>query len=1118
MAALAGGERETSRRPRVGAAHDPAEHRADRIAATLTAPQPPQSLQPLQCTACRDGAEPCPACAASRDGLHRGVIAAAAGAPADGVSPGAGAPLPESPRRKFERRLGIDLSPVRLHTGPAAVAAARGVNAQAFAFGRDIVLGHAAPPLNSHAGERLLAHEVGHTLTTDGVVRRQPSGTGEAPELAIPGSVTIEFMRLAPWYATVQEAGGATASPAAIAVELYGIEAPQLIEHTLFGNAFALLPNLLRPGYRARFDERIAGCFAADVARAETMLFEDLPQRHWPALIEIVRDWSRLHDVRRHSGESWFDAFLGQLARDCTYYDYLVATGSKTSFLDTLFAAGGDDVGTLFALVSRHSERFGLYRPPEALLDPDLTRASVNPALVARAADLVLERLSGVTNRGESGAITTILGGLPPAGQAAVLREIMSRYKQTDWTGLFGRYGERRQAGMLYWLFEDLTKDNRRTLADSLVANEVLTREDADTLIVGRGVVAQYLPYTTDLAIESTQFWARRYEKSSGAGAVFYGLMGGLAVLATPRVVDQTALVLGTAGAGSAVGPVLAARAPTLAMTLTVGGAGLAGFNAGLAIGHLIDGRDANGQPLDDAGRASLALLAVSNLLFATAGVLSLHTPAAAPESGLTRVSPGEVLPPDTGPGAGAGTTINIRLVSFSPESGDMVVAAEYVGTGRYAVVRFNVRTGAGYKIGPNGEISPIENFALSTPRLALPGEVGAPFPANALPTAPTAAPLPAPPPPAGALPPTPSPPLLPRVPVPPLALPSGPLPPLALPAGPRAPLALPGPRYHALPEILPDPGRAFMVPELENAYRAYLAGVRPPDTPASREEWVRLTRYGPRAALVRWLGPNFPTADGEPVYIRLAAIARPASLSDARLADLLGQLQAEPAALGDRYDPGGAAGPQPGEVNLANFNILKGNVGEILARPVRAAIAADLQIRFPGSRIHDGVRIRLPRTDGTLGAPLLFSDGVIAETIGNNLVLRGVVEVKAGSTGGQAATEQIFEWNEGRIEPGAQLLLRDGRAFAYDPARTVHNPDGTQAPRAIFLLAAGRHLIAPIGAENLGEGSSMGIGPAVQRYTLPANAEEINFLTRLMAERLAATTAPVIPAPAQKP
>jgi hypothetical protein len=555
-------------------------------------------------------------------------------------------------------------------------------------------------------------------------------------------------------------------------------------------------------------------------------------------------------------------------------------------------------------------------------------------------------------------------------------------------------------------------------------------------------------------------------------------------------------------------------------MTLTVGGAGFAGFNAGVAIGYLIDGHDANGQPLDDAGRASLALIAVSNLLFATAGVLSLRTPAVTPETGLTRVSPGEVPPPEAGPGvdAGEGTTINIRLVSFNPESGDMVVAAEYVGTGRHALVKFNVRTGAGYKIGPNGEILPIENFAVATPRLALPGEVGPPLPANAPPTAPTTAVLPAAPPPAGTLPPTASPPVLPRVPVPPLALPSGPPPPLALAAGPRAPLALPGPRYHTLPEILPDPTRAFIVPELENAYRAYLARVRPPDTPASREEWVRLTRHGPRAALVRWLGPNFPAAEGEPVYIRLATVARPASLSDGRLADLLGQLQAEPTALGDRYDPIGAAGPQPGEVNLANFNILKGNVGEILARPVRAAIAADLQIRFPGSRIHDGVRIRLPQTDGTLGPPLLFSDGVIAETIGQNLVLRGLVEIKAGGTGGQAATEQVFEWNEGRIEPGAQLLLRDGRGFAYDPARTSRNPDGTRPPQAIFLLSAGRHLIAPIGAENLGEGSSMGIGPTVQRHALPATAEEINFLTRLTAERLATTAAPVISTPPQNP
>lgn len=48
--------------------------------------------------------------------------------------------------------------------GETPARAAASVNAHAFALGRDIVLGSSAPDVGSAAGERLLAHEVAHTL------------------------------------------------------------------------------------------------------------------------------------------------------------------------------------------------------------------------------------------------------------------------------------------------------------------------------------------------------------------------------------------------------------------------------------------------------------------------------------------------------------------------------------------------------------------------------------------------------------------------------------------------------------------------------------------------------------------------------------------------------------------------------------------------------------------------------------------------------------------------------------------------------------------------------------------------------------------------------------------
>jgi hypothetical protein len=1066
---------------------------------------------------------------------------------------GSGHSLDSASRAFMEPRFGRDFGAVRVHADAAASRAAKMLSAEAFTVGGDIYFAEGRYRPNTPSGRRLLAHELTHTVQQDdgtrptdrrfltvshpddgpereaervsrqiadgsspdamissqsAVIQRQPTQDAPPPpatpgdsSAGAPGSVTINFLSIAPWYARAVE----DASPAAISVELYGLEAPSLVVREPLTGAFAIQPNLLRPAYRALFDSLTEQHFKADVDRVESILFDSVGLLHWSDLVQVVRDWSRLHDVSRNGGENWFDSFLARLSTDYSYYDYGITTGAKTSFLDQLFAAGGDDVGALFALVSQNSERFGLYRPPDALLraagEPP---APVNPALVKRAADLVLERLEGITTSGESGAITSILTGLPAAGQAAVLQEIMGRYDETDWTGLFGRYGERRPVGMLWWLFEDLTSENRRTLADSLVVHGVLQKDGADALVAGRGYLAQVLPYTTDLAVESTQYWADQYERSSGASAALYGLMGGLSVLATPRVIDQTALVLGTAGVGAEFGPVLAARAPTIATGLTVAGVGFAGYQAGVAVGRLIDGRDANGRPLDSAGRASLGLLAISNILFAAAGILSLGAPVVAPETGISRTEP------QVTPGAGAAARpINVRLVSFDPESGEMLVAAQDPVSGEYALGRMNVKTGAGQLIGPRGQVAQVENFQLAPTRPALPapGETqpGLSSPATDALQLPGGAAL---------SPGRATPPALPGGPAPPPALPPGLAPPLALPAGASPPLALPGARFNTLLEILPDPARRFVVTDIERGYQAYVASVRPPRTPAARDEWVRLTRGGPRAELLRWLGPNFPVGEGEPVFLRLADIPRPPTLTDVRLADALAQLEAQPQGLRARYDPTAAAGPMPGEINLGNFNILKGNVGEILALPIRSAIVSNVATKFPGAQVYDGVRMRLPQEGGVPGAALLFGDGVVAETIGRNLIVRGVVEIKTGSAGGQTATVQHFEWSEGRIAVASQLVLADGRTFTYDPDGVIRLPDGTRPPRVIFLLAAERFLIAPPGAENLGAGSSMGIGPRLQRYAHPFTTDEINYVTRLAAERLGAPTPQPAPSP----
>jgi len=177
MASLAPAEKAPDGKPlKVGSPHDQAEREADRIADILTAPEEP--ALPV-CAACAAGGGPCPACGGGDGGgvLRRQLAAGGeGGSGGERVAPPSvrrvlqepGEPLPAGIRGKFEGRLGVDLSPVRLHTGPDAARAAASVNARAFAFGHQVHLGGEAPVPTSQGGERLLAHEVAHVAMGHG--------------------------------------------------------------------------------------------------------------------------------------------------------------------------------------------------------------------------------------------------------------------------------------------------------------------------------------------------------------------------------------------------------------------------------------------------------------------------------------------------------------------------------------------------------------------------------------------------------------------------------------------------------------------------------------------------------------------------------------------------------------------------------------------------------------------------------------------------------------------------------------------------------------------------------------------------------------------------------------
>lgn len=75
-----------------------------------------------------------------------------------------GQTLDAESRAFFEPRLGHDLSQVRVHTDAKAAKSARDVNAVAYTVGQNVVFSDAQFAPRSESGQRLLAHELAHTI------------------------------------------------------------------------------------------------------------------------------------------------------------------------------------------------------------------------------------------------------------------------------------------------------------------------------------------------------------------------------------------------------------------------------------------------------------------------------------------------------------------------------------------------------------------------------------------------------------------------------------------------------------------------------------------------------------------------------------------------------------------------------------------------------------------------------------------------------------------------------------------------------------------------------------------------------------------------------------------
>ncbi|MDQ1744186.1 MAG: hypothetical protein QOE23_2525, partial [Pseudonocardiales bacterium] len=137
---------------------EPASGQADRLTDGSPAGS---SAEPQSC-----GAVPVPGLAILRQAGVEDPLGGTA-IPTDVVSAlrrrqGGGGTLPSQLAVAGEQALGVDLSGVRVHTDPEAASIARSVQAVAFTHGTDIYFSQGAYRPSDPAGQRLIAHELGH--------------------------------------------------------------------------------------------------------------------------------------------------------------------------------------------------------------------------------------------------------------------------------------------------------------------------------------------------------------------------------------------------------------------------------------------------------------------------------------------------------------------------------------------------------------------------------------------------------------------------------------------------------------------------------------------------------------------------------------------------------------------------------------------------------------------------------------------------------------------------------------------------------------------------------------------------------------------------------------------
>lgn len=180
------------------------EQEADRVAdVVMRMPGPPlnepvphpsttAAIPSVQCQRAGDGGAPCPKCEEEKKGPVQRKIGDASGLGGMLVPDNLlqhldhGRPLDSATRSFFEPRFGQDFSEVRLHTDATAADSARKLNALAYTFGNNVVMGAGQFAPHSSSGQRLLAHELTHVLQ-----QRDASGASSRASSGHPGPQAV---------------------------------------------------------------------------------------------------------------------------------------------------------------------------------------------------------------------------------------------------------------------------------------------------------------------------------------------------------------------------------------------------------------------------------------------------------------------------------------------------------------------------------------------------------------------------------------------------------------------------------------------------------------------------------------------------------------------------------------------------------------------------------------------------------------------------------------------------------------------------------------------------------------------------------------------------------------